>query len=41
MARAIALAQTHAQQWHAELLRSTVVITCATALIAAGRVLPF
>lgn len=41
MARAIALARTHAAHWQAELLRRAVVLSCAGALIAADRALPF
>ncbi len=41
MTRAIAIAQAQMQEWHVELLRSAIVTSCAIALIAAGRVLPF
>lgn len=41
MAHAITLARTHVAAWHIELLRRAVVLSCAGALIAAGRALPF
>jgi hypothetical protein len=41
MAQAIALAHARMQEWQFELLRSAIVASCAGALIAAGRVLPY